>query len=148
MLRREQIITELVTRIGETSGISFVARNPSAKPSIDEMPLGNLFDFPAKVVKVSGGGKTALPTYKMAMQTLVEIYISGTTEDLASYELIEFYSGMLSAVFSDGNSLGGLCEINITEMTRIFRPPIGGNVAGIGTVFTVVYPEDLNLLSQ
>ena len=148
MLRREQIISELVSRIGNTEGITFVARNPSAKPSVDEMPLGNIFDFPAQVVKSSGGGKTSLPTYKMVMQALVEVYVSGTTDDLASYELMEFYTEMLIAIFSDGASLGGLCEIGISEMTRIFRPPIGGNVAGIGTVFTVVYPEDLNLLTQ
>lgn len=147
MLKREAIIAELAKRIAEVEGMTFTARNPVTRPSVEDMPVGNIFDFPATVIKTSGGGRTKAPICEMVGEILLEIYTTGTTEATSSDELFVFVETVLQAIYTDGMSLGGLdCSLRIKEFTRVFRPPVGGNAAGIGIVFTVQYVEDLNIL--
>ena len=147
MLKREQIILEFWKRVASVSGMTYTARNPVASPNVDDLPIGNIFDFPAKAVKTAGSSRTGIPIIGFDMSVILEVYMAGTTEYSSTNEFFTFYTEVLKAIYVDGASLGDLkCHIMLNEMTRIFRPPIGGNTVGIGTVFTVSYFEDFNNL--
>jgi len=147
VLKREAIIAEFTKRIAEVEGMVFTARNPIARPSIDDMPVGNIFDFPATVIKYSGGGRTKAPICETVGEILLEVYIAGTTEATSSDELFAFLETVLTSIFSDGSGLGEIgCSLRVKEFTRVFRPPVGGNAAGIGVIFSVQYVEDYNTL--
>jgi len=147
MLKREEVILEFWKRVAATAGMQYTARNPVAQPSVDDMPVGNIFDFPAKVTKIIGGSRTSIPIVQFEMTVVLEIFTVGTTEYESTNEFFTFYTEVLKSIFTDGASLGSLnCSIAIQEMTRIFRPPIGSNTVGMGTVFSVKFFEDFNNL--
>jgi len=147
MLKREEIMLEFWKRVAATTGMNYTARNPVSQPSKDDMPVGNIFDFPAKVTKVMGGSRAGIPVVQFTMNVILEVFIVGTNEYESTNEFFTFYTKVLKSIFTDGASLGSLnCSIAIQEMTRIFRPPIGSHTVGMGTVFSVQFFEDFNNL--
>ena len=147
MLKRESLINEFWSRIVGTTGILRTARNPVAMPDPSDMPLVNIFDFQSKAKKTSGGGKTGLPTIQFETAVHMEVFVAGASDETASNELMTILTEVLKSIFSDGSSLGGIdCLIIISEMTRVYRPPIGNFVAAIGVTFNIYYAEDLNSL--
>lgn len=146
-LKRETLMAELVTRVANVTGNALTVRNPANRPSTDNMPLVAIMDFPARVLGTPRGSKTQKPVLKVEFKVVMEVYVAGTTEEDATSELMTFFASVLSAIFTDGCSLGGLgCLITITDFTRVLRPPIGQNAAGIGTLFNIEYVEDFSNL--
>ncbi len=146
MLKREEIVSEIIGRLSGITGIGLISRNPSSRPDISDMPIVNVFDFPAKAVSSRFSRNTA-PLIEFELTLVLELFIAGTTEELATSELFDFYRNVLKAIFADGASLGGIgCAVTISEITRVLRPPIGGNAIGIGMVLLIKYVEDLNNL--
>jgi len=146
-MKREEIISELFQRIVNVPGVSRVKRNPNVAPSTEDTPIVNIFEFEAKVIGDSGGGGVALPVIKFKMPCVVEVFINASSNATATTEFFTFYQEVLKSIFNDGMSLGNIgCNIKIISTSRIFRPT--GLMIGMGTVFEIVYLEDLKQLIQ
>jgi|GEM_PF-4776482 len=143
MLKREEIITELWSRLDEVPGVAYTARNPKKPPSVDDLPAIQFFEFPDKVLENGGRG---YPIYKREMDVIVESFVNGSTENAASKEEMAFLLEMKKKIYKDGNSLGGLCSLFEAEASRVLRPATGGNVAGIGITFKIQYVEDIRAI--
>lgn len=144
MLEREKIIAELWRRLAAVNGVRFTARNPKVEPSVDNMPCIQFFELDDEVQESSQRG--GFPAYKRALQVAVESFIKASTDAAATKELGDFIIGIKKALYSDGISLGHLCQISEIRASQILRPPVGENVIGIGIIFELRYVETVSNL--
>lgn len=142
MIQREAIIQALWSRFAAVDGVVFTARNPKDPPSIENLPCIQFFELGDVVTKPSRRGATQKPSYQRVLTVVAEVFMVAQTESSASNEMMDMLEKVKSQVYSDGNSLGGLCEIVELESSRVLRPPIGGPVIGLGIAFEIKYFED------
>lgn len=142
MLQREKVISELWYRIEQVPGLGYSARNPKAEPSVDQMPVISIYEMNDVVVEARMRGTS--PTYKRKVELILEIFVSGSTENAATKELFDFVALVYTAIYRGGNNLNKKASlVNDLEMSRIHRPPIGDNVAGVGIALEIFYIEEV-----
>ena len=120
--------------------------NPKDAPSIDNLPGIQFFELGDVVVSKARRGATQKPIYKRRLTVVAELFLLATNESSANNELEVMIENVKKKIFADGNTLGGLCEIDETEASRVLRPPVGGPVIGIGIGFEIAYIEDMSKL--
>lgn len=142
MQRREAIIQEIVRRLSTV--IATVYRNPDRVPTKDELPLITLIELDNSVNEVSTrGGK---PRYKRTQRIVIETFIVGTSDDLASRELLEKHEEVRRSLYADPVALGLNAVLEETGDSRIYRPESGSHIAGMGTTVLIRYVEDTQQL--
>jgi hypothetical protein len=146
VLKRETIIRELWSRFADVEDIEFTARNPKAPPGEADFPCILFFELGDDVFDRSKRGATQKPSFKRKLIVVVETYVKASTEEASSAEMMDMIEKIKKKLYVDGNSLGGLCEINETGSSRVLRPPMGGPVAGLGLSFEITYIEDVGAL--
>ena len=144
MLLREQIVAEIEKRMTTVSGVNFVARNPVKEPGDDDFPVVMIFEMPDSVEEISFRGQK--PSFKRRLQVLIEVFVSGSTVEKGSRELMAFFEEVKRTLYAEPLHLGGLASITEDESGRVVRPSAGGKVIGLGTVFSFRYVEDINAL--
>jgi len=152
-MKRESLVIEIQRRLnlikianGCTFDISYVFRNPEEEPTPEAMPCTNLFEMQDAVTEERSRG-TRPPLYLRELTIILESWYKSVSTGVASKDILTFLKHMRTAIFSDGVTLGGLSlGISETEVSRIFRPPIGNNVVGIGMVLRIKYLEDFSNL--
>lgn len=138
MQRREAIVQEIVRRLSTVVGN--VYRNPDRVPTKDELPLITLVELENSVNEMSmRGGK---PRYKRTQRIVIETFIVGTSDDLASRELMGKHEEVRRALYDDPVALGLNAVLEETGDSRIYRPESGSHIAGMGTTVLVRYVED------
>ena len=146
MLKRETIIRELWSRFADVDGVEFTARNSKSPPGEADFPCILFFELGDDIFDRSKRGATQKPSFKRKLTLVVETYVIGASEEASSYEVMDFVEKIKKKLYVDGNSLGGLCEINEIGSGRMLRPPMGGPVAGLGLSFEIIYIEDVGSL--
>lgn len=146
MLERETIITELWSKLAAVDTVVYTARNSKAPPSLRELPAILFFEMADEVEKVSSRGATAKPSYHRKLRVAIESYITASAEGAATKELGLFIQKVKTKLYEDGQILAGLAAFKEVETSRIFRPPMGEHVIGVGFVIEIVYIEDIGAL--
>ena len=122
--------------------MNFTARNPKEPPAVENLPSLTFFELADVILEKRMRGNK--PQYKRNLSLVIEAFVDGSTESLAVQELAAFVILMKQKLFEDGSNMGRTCsEITETETSRILRPETGGNVAGIGLAFDVLYIETI-----
>ena len=143
MLQREKVIAELWYRMAQVTGVGYTARNPKAEPSVDQMPVISIFELDDAVQDKRMRGKS-ITCYRRRLELILEVFVAGSTENASSKELFAFVELVLAEVFRGGNNLNKKASlIDIMEYSRVHRPPIGDNVAGLGIAFEILYIEEV-----
>jgi len=152
---RDSIISEVMSRLYQiktTNGYAFtvkyVFQNPEDEPLVDAMPCINLFEFPEVTLEgTKNRGASSPPIYTKEFKIVLESWYSSATRANTSKDITTFLKYNRKVLFSDGINLGRLCALlEESEVSRVYRPPIGNNVVGIGQVLTIRYVEDFNAL--
>lgn len=145
MRERELIIQELWKRLSNTPGVERVTRNPWSTPSENDFPLIQIFELEDK--KVHQDQRGSYPIYTRSLSLVIEFFIKGSTEALSTQELSSFVQEGKKLIYEGGNSLGKPnTSITETGSSRILRPQVGGNPAGISINFTILYMENISTL--
>jgi hypothetical protein len=77
------------------------------------------------------------------IEVIVESFIKGTSDALATKQLMAFVKEVKSKIYADPAGLGKLAHnVSESQYSRVHRPPSGEHVAGIGIALTIVYIED------
>jgi hypothetical protein len=146
-LERELVVAEIWRRLSLIPGIKYHMRNPQAPPKEQDMPCCLIFDMDDVVVQGNGMG-TQAPTYKRALQVVVESFVQGSSEAAASKELMAFVRKLKREIYRGGSNLGKICTyIGEKSAARILNPRVGTNVIGLGIVFEVMYVEDISKIT-
>lgn len=140
MLERERILVELWKRLASVTGVQSTGRNPSKEPSVSDLPTIQFFEFPDVVERFDWRG--GYPVYRRRLTVVIEVFIAPSAEGAATAELGNFVKEVKKKLYSDGGTLGGLCDLKETEMSRIYRPPVGEFVIGVGMTVDIRYVED------
>jgi hypothetical protein len=83
------------------------------------------------------------PVYMRGIEVIVESFIKGSSDALATKELMAFVKEVKGKIYADPAGLGKLAHnVGESQYSRVHRPPAGDHVAGIGIVFIIVYVED------
>jgi len=147
MGQRESAIRELQYRMWNVPGVGLVLRNTSQEPAVSDMPFIGIFELTDRIVEAGRRGGGVLPVYKREVDLVLEIFIAGSTEADASAELADFVSKVRAKLYEGGVTLGKRCSyITETGMSKVLRPPVGGNIAGIGISLTMTYVDDVSAL--
>uniref|UniRef100_A0A6M3MEZ2 Tail protein n=1 Tax=viral metagenome TaxID=1070528 RepID=A0A6M3MEZ2_9ZZZZ len=146
MLEREAIIEELQARMWTVTGVTKVARNTKAEPSVNDLPYIGIFELPDVVEEVSTRGATKPPDYRRRLSVMIESFIAASSEGASSQELFSFVEELKTKLYAGGPTLGGLCAFKETDLSRVLRPPAGDNTIGIGIALEIVYIEDTTKL--
>ncbi len=143
MIEREEVVTALWARLASVPGVVRTARNPKEEPSVNDMPVIQIFELPDRVRSATRRGKERHPAYKRELTVVVESFVQGETESSSSQALVEFINALKTKLYQGGNNLGikGV-EFVETESSRVLRPPVGEAVAGVGIVIRITYTED------
>lgn len=147
MRERENIIQELWRRLAIVDGVQFTARNPKGPPDVENLPAIVFFELNDKVEQASMRGASKPPNYRRRLTVAIECYISASSEGGATRELGRFVRLTKLSLYRGGPTLGGKCAFKEIEYSRVYRPPAGKHVIGIGFPIEVVYIEDMALLS-
>ena len=147
MLEREAILEEFWKRLASVDGVKFTARNPSAPPSLEDLPVIQFFELNDSVVEPSSRGASARPIYKRELQLVVEVFIKAEQEASSTKELGLFVQEVKKALFTDGVTLGRRSvELSEIETGRILRPAVGGPIIGVGLAYKIRYIENIQTL--
>lgn len=149
---RNEVVVEIIRRLNfitTANGYDFdfilASRNPENEPSPDRMPMTHIFEFPELTVESSKRGASVPPVYKKQFMVVLEHWYHSTNRGSTTPDILKFLRYARKVLFQDGTTLGGVCrEVEETELSRIYRPPIGNNVVGVGQVLRVTYVEDFN----
>lgn len=146
MVERELIIQELWKRLAGVTDVRYTARNPKVPPKVEDLPALQFFELGDTVEKVGRRGGTNYPNFHRRLRVVIEAFINPQAEGSSGKELGLFVQNVKKALFTDGSTLGKLCEIQEVETTRVLRPPVGENIIGIGLVYDLIYVEDVSRL--
>ena len=146
MLEREAIIAELWSKLSSVDTVVTTSRNSKVPPAIGDLPSIAFFELADTVEKVSSRGASQKPSYRRRFKVVIESYISASSEGAATKELGLFIRKVKQQLYEDGQTLGGLAAFKEVETSRIFRPPVGEHVIGVGFVIEIVYIEDIGAL--
>lgn len=149
-MKRDAIVIELQKRLSSiTTGnghpitVTRVDRNPDGEPNVERMPLIHLFELTDAATETRSRGASAPPKQKRELTVVLELWRASTSDGKASKDILEFLKSSREVIFSDGITLGRVAaEVVEEELSRVFRPGIGNNVAGIGQVLKIKYIED------
>lgn len=145
MLEREILMQELHSRLSGVDGVSFVERNPAEPPGVKDLPAILIFEFSDTMEE--GSHRGGYPVYRRSLKVVVESYINAASEGAATTELSAFIAKVRKVIYTGGNNLSRKASTLIeVESSRVLRPPIGENVAGLGLVFEITYVEDVSKL--
>jgi hypothetical protein len=126
----------------EVPGVVFVARNPKKEPSVTDLPCITIIELGDVVQKVLNRGGAQV--YARGLNAVIEPFIKGTSDALATKELMAFVQEVKKKIYAAPVGLGKLAHnIVETEYSRVHRPPAGDHIAGIGIALTIVYIEDI-----
>lgn len=140
-MRREEIVVELIRRLSGIEGVSYVARNPKAPPSIDQLPAITIWELTDNILKHDSRGRYS---HHRKLSLVVEWIIDGTAEGRCSKEAVAYADVVRGAIFVDGISLGQTqCEVREKSFSRVLRPPAGDATAGLGMELEIEYIEAL-----
>ena len=154
-MTRDSIVSEIMRRLllvkvanGYTFDTRYVFQNPESEPLVESMPCVNLFEFAEITLDhAKNRGASQPPIYTKEFQVVIESWYASSSLGRTSKDITAFLKSNRKAIFSDGITLGRLCSlIQETEVSRVYRPPIGNNVVGIGQVLTIRFIEDFNSL--
>ena len=152
-MQRDRIVVEIQRRInsikianGYEFDIRYVYRNPEGEPSPDLMPMTNIFEFPSTTVdETMRRGAKQKPVYKKFFRVAMEHWYNSDSMGETSRDIMQFLKAARLAIFSDGQTLGGLASLVVEEEeSRVYRPL--QNVVGIGEVLAIQFTEDFNNL--
>lgn len=146
MQDRESIVAEFWKRMSQVSGVTYTARNPKAEPAVSDLPAILFFELDDMVEGFSSRGGSQYPQLTRKLNFVVETYIKGTTEGAATKELLVFVNEVKKKVYEAGITLGARCVVTEKSSSRIYRPPAGDHVIGIGITFDLRYTEDVGKL--
>lgn len=141
MIKRENIISEFWERLYNVSGVTRVVRNPTTPVDLSSLPSINILEREDIVTDWTLRGN--MPKYKRRLELAVEAFINGTSEGAATKELMDFVNDIKRAIFADGSSLGGLCEVRERECSDVAIGAGGEHIRAIGLVFDILYVEDV-----
>jgi hypothetical protein len=151
-LQRDRIVVEIQTRLnsikivnGYAFDIEHVFRNPEGEPAPELMPMTNIFEFPSTTIESAKRGATKKPIYKKFFRVVLEHWYNSNSLGETSRDIMQYLKASRLAIFSDGQTLGGLASIVVEEEeSRIYRPL--QKVVGIGEVLSIEFTEDFNNL--
>jgi hypothetical protein len=127
----------------QVPGVSYTARNPKQPPSVEQLPCINLFEGNDVVLSKNFRGKNTV-IYKRRLEVVLETFVAGSTEPASSKELFAFVELLKAQIYQGGNNLNKKASlIDDVEYSRVHRPPIGDNVAGVGIAFEIIYIEEV-----
>jgi hypothetical protein len=107
--------------------------------------MTNIFEFPATTIDSAKRGASTKPVYKKFFRVVLEHWYNSASMGAASRDIITYLKAARLAIFSDGQTLGGLASTVVEEEeSRIYRPL--QNVVGIGEVLAIEFTEDFNKL--
>jgi hypothetical protein len=108
------------------------------------MPMTNVFEFPEiSLGEAKRRGASQPPIYTKELTVVMEHWYVSASRGQTTKDVYTYLSSARKAMFSDGITLGRLCSnVEETEVSRIYRPPIGNHVVGIGQVLNFRYVED------
>jgi len=131
---------------GYSLDVRYVYRNPEGEPSPDLMPMTNIFEFPSTTVDdTMRRGASQKPVYKKFFRVALEHWYNSTSMGETSRDIMKYLKASRLAIFSDGQTLGGLASLVVEEEeSRVYRPL--QNVVGIGEVLAIQFTEDFNKL--
>jgi hypothetical protein len=142
MQKREAIVREIEKRMSEV--IANVYRNPDHVPSKDDLPMISIIELNCDVDETDQrGGK---PRYKRTLRLVIEVFITGTSDDLATRELMEKHAEVRRELYADPVALGLNAIVEEAGDSRVFRPESGSHIAGVGTTVLIRYVEDTSQL--
>lgn len=142
MLERELLMQELHCRLSAVEGASFVERNPVEPPGVSDLPAILIFEFSDTMEE--GDHRGGYPVYRRAFKVVVESFINAASKGAASTELSAFIGKVRKAIYTGGNNLSRKAVTLIeVETSRVLRPSVGENVAGLGLVFEITYIENV-----
>lgn len=142
-IRREAILTELWQRLYTTTGVTRVSRNPDTAVDPDDLPLINMFEREDTILPQGRSMRGGYPAYKRRLLVALEFFYKGTSEESATKELLVFVNAAKKAIFVDGISLGGICEIAEIDATEVIMVEGGDHARAIGIGFEIRYAEDV-----
>ena len=144
MMRREEIAREIWNRLSAVSGVVRVARNPEKPPNVEDLSTLQFFELDDRVLEARM--TDTAPAYKRRLTVVIEAFVAGESEALATSNLMAFVKLMKKSIYNGSNTLKTgrkvLGEIVEVDQSRVLRPGVGSHVAGIGTVFHIQYTED------
>lgn len=152
-MQRDSIVVEIQRRMnlikvanGYTLDVRYVYRNPEGEPSPDLMPMTNIFEFPSTTVdETMRRGASQKPVYKKFFRVALEHWYNSASKGETSRDIMKYLKASRLAIFSDGQTLGGLASLVVEEEeSRVYRPL--QNVVGIGEVLAIQFTEDFNKL--
>lgn len=151
-MQRDNIVVEIQSRMnsilianGYAFDIKYVYRNPEGEPSPELMPMTNIFEFPSTTIESAKRGASQKPIYKKFFRVALEHWFNSASRGETSRDIMQFLRAARLAIFSDGQTLGGLAsQVEEEEESRIYRPL--QNVVGIGEVLAIQFTEDFNKL--
>ena len=142
MLEREILMQELHNRLSAVEGANFVERNPAEPPGVNDLPAILIFEFPDSMEE--GSHRGGYPIYRRVLKVVIESFINAASEGAATTELSVFIGKVRKAIYTGGNNLSRKAVTLIeVESSRVLRPPVGENVAGLGLVFEITYTENV-----
>ena len=140
-------LVAITTGNGYSYSVTAVLRNPEEEPSPDLMPIITMFELTDRIDEERRLGASRMPAYKRSFQVALELWRKSTTSGLVSQDVLTMLSDVRKVIFADGTTLGGIASHVVElETSRIFRPPIGNYVGGIGILLEIKYTEDFSLL--
>lgn len=153
-MTRNDVIFEIQRRLmtiqagnGYPFSLTSVQRNPEEAPSRDKMPLMNVFELPEVTANATSEQGTKAPVYVKKLTVIVEMWVATATEEEASQGINDMLRSARKALFTGGCTLGKMVSLmREVEVSRVFRPGIGGSTAGLGMVLELTYVEDFSKL--
>ena len=142
MLNRNSIVTEVWKRVAGIPNIIYTARNPSRPPTEDEFPCIQIFEREDKISS-SSRSRTQKPINKRELLIYIEVFTKADTDESASHDLSVLVDTVKSALYVDGSSLGGRCDLHEVEMSPIVRPTTGTPSVGISIALKITYVEEI-----
>ena len=152
-MQRDNIVVEIQRRMnsikianGYSLDVRYVYRNPEGEPSPDLMPMTNIFEFPSTTMdETMRRGASQKPVYKKFFRVALEHWYNSDSLGETSRDIMQYLRASRLAIFSDGQTLGGLASLVVEEEeSRVYRPL--QNVVGIGEVLAIQFTEDFNKL--
>lgn len=142
MQKREAIVQEIEKRMSNVIGN--VYRNPDSVPTKEDLPLISIVELDNTVNEMDQrGGK---PRYKRTLKLIIEVFILGSSDDLATRELMEKHAQVRRELYADPVALGLNAIVEEAGDSRIFRPESGSHIAGVGSTILIRYVEDTSQL--
>lgn len=150
-MKRDRIVIEIIRRLnlikevnGYTFDLKMALRNPENEPSIDNMPMTNIFEFPEITLgEAKRRGASQPPIYTKELTVVMEHWYASDSRGSTTNDVYTYLSHSRKVLFLDGITLGRLCNnVEETEISRVYRPPIGNNIVGIGQVLNFRFIED------